>query len=241
MFRHGVRPMAQFTCAAARATLAFASIVATVWFAAIAGAPGPVAADPQMAIATDTPFSRAFMDSLMAHPAFAARAKALSSAGRRNLAMTLAARGVRRLADDALVDRATRLSGVLDRLEDSLCIHVAVGAPLTSGQWTRVLEAMSDLDSLGVESDGWSRTLREAIVAELSARPVPKADPLAAAGAMQALRGILTDGDRARFDRAWQEGGTVADFAAALRLAYRQLAKLPPSDRGALLRLLVAS
>ncbi len=58
---------------------------------------------------------------------------------------------------------------------------------------------------------------------------------------MHRLRDLLTDGERARFDNAWVERAALADFAAALRMAYRHASELPPAERTALLRLLVAS
>src|SRR5262245_37077401 len=89
-------------------------------------------------------FSDAYVTSLMDIPEFALRAQSETAPERRELAMELASRGVPRLDDQALEERATHLSDVLDRLDDSLCFAVAVGTPLDSRQWTKVLAAMDD-------------------------------------------------------------------------------------------------
>jgi hypothetical protein len=186
------------------------------------------------------PFSAPFMESLMRVPAFATRARTLSTPARRELAMTLAARGVRRLGDEALMDRATHLAILFDQIDDSLCVCLAIGTMLTSRQWEEVIGTMQRLDTGGAECANWSRAQREAVLAELAAGPVPKASPAAGGAAMHALRDLLTDGERARFDNAWVEQAPFADFAAALRMAYRHASELPSADRTALLRLLVA-
>ena len=186
-------------------------------------------------------FSDEYVASLMSIPEFAAQAAPLSAPGRRDLAMSLASRGVRRLDDGALGDRATHLGPVLDRLDDSLCFNVAVGIPLRSDQWMRVLEAMDESDSLGTCAEYWGSAYRAAIVAELKMQPQRTRDPLASARAIAALRSACTEDEREFFARSARGGGSMADFAAGLRLTYRKVPELSRVDRAAVLRLLVSS
>jgi hypothetical protein len=186
-------------------------------------------------------FSDDYVASLMSIPEFAAQAGPLTAPERRDLAMALASRGVRRLDDGALSDRATRLGPVLDRLDDSLCFNVAVGIPLRSDQWMRVLEAMDQSDSLGACAEYWGSAYRAAIVAELKMQPQRTRDPLASARAIAALRRACTEDEREFFLRSAQGGGSMADFAAGLRLTYRKVPELSRADRAAVLRLLVSS
>lgn len=209
----------------------------------IVGAHAPIVAPPTAGPAPKAPalFSDAYVATLMNIPEFAARANALKAPQRRDLAMALASRGVQRLDDESLGDRAAHLAAVLDRLDDSLCFNVAVGIPLTPGQWMRVLEAMDQSDTLGTWADEWGRAYRAAIVAELRKQPKRKRDTAAAARAIEALRGACTDDERRFFARAGEGAGSMADFAAGLRLTYRKVPELSPADRTAVLRLLVDS
>lgn len=186
-------------------------------------------------------FSDEYVTTLMTIPEFAAQAGPLTASQRRDLAMALASRGVQRLDDGALGDRAAHLATVLDRLDDSLCFSVAVGTPLTSGQWAKLLEAMNESDSLGTCADDWGRAYRSAIVAELESRPKRRRDPGASARAIVALRRACTNEEREFFARAGESAGSMSDFAAGLRLTYRKVPQLSPGDRAAVLRLLVSS
>ena len=208
----------------------------------IATSNAPIA-EPRVPPAPMVPalFSDAYVATLMSIPEFAARAKALTAPQRRDLAMALASRGVQRLDDESLGARAAHLAAVLDRLDDSLCFNVAVGIPLTSGQWMRVLEAMDASDSLGTWAEDWGRAYRAAIVAELRKQPKRKRDTAAAARAIEALRNACTDDERRFFARAGEGASSMADFAAGLRLTYRKVPELSPADRTAVLRLLVDS
>jgi hypothetical protein len=185
-------------------------------------------------------FSDEYVASLMDIPEFATRARSGTVADRRELAMALAARGVSRLDDEALVQRASHLAAVLDRLDDSLCFAVAVGMPLSSEQWRRLTAAMDQTDSLGTWSGEWGRAYRAAIVAELDRRTSggPR-DPAASTTAVAALRRICNDEEREVFTRAGEGGGSLADFAAGLRLTYRKLPELSRAEQTAVLRMMV--
>ena len=201
---------------------------------AVVAATRPTAKPPAL-------FSDEYVTTLMSIPEFAAQASPLTAPQRRELAMALASRGVQRLDDGALGDRAAHLATVLDRLDDSLCFNVAVGIPLTSGQWVRLLEAMDQSDSLGTCTDDWGRAYRAAIVAELQSRPKRRRDPIGSARAIVALRRACTDDEREFFARAGGAAGSLSDFAAGLRLTYRKVPQLSAADRVAVLRLLVSS
>src|SRR5215468_1718241 len=184
-------------------------------------------------------FSDEYVASLMDIPAFAERAQSETAAERRELAMSLASQGVARLDDAALAQRATHLSAVLDRLDDSLCFAVAVGMPLSSQQWSRVLKAMSASDSLGAWSSAWESAYRAAIVAELERRPGQPRDPKTSRAAVAALRRVCNDRERELFTHAGEAGSSMADFAAGLRLTYRKMPQLSRAEQAAVLRLMV--
>ena len=184
-------------------------------------------------------FSDEYVASLMDIPEFATRSRSGTVAQRRELAMTLAARGVSRLDDGALAQRSSHLSAVLDRLDDSLCFAVAVGMPLSSEQWRRLMAAMAQSDSLGTWSGEWERAYRAAIVAELDRRPTRARDPVASTTAVAALRRVCNDEEREVFTRAGGGGSSLADFAAGLRLTYHKLPELSRAEQNAVLRLMV--
>ena len=184
-------------------------------------------------------FSDAYVAALMDIPEFASRAQSRSAPERRELAMALASRGVSRLDDRGLAERAIHLSDVLDRLDDSLCFAVAVGTPLDPRQWTKVLAAMGESDSLGTCASNWSQAYRAAIVAELTQQPRRHRDPTVSASAISALQRVCDDEERQLFARAGERSSTMADFVAGLRLTYHKLPELSPSERTAVLRLMV--
>jgi hypothetical protein len=172
-------------------------------------------------------------------PEFASRAGSQPAPERRELAMTLASRGVGRLDDRALAERSMHLSDVLDRLDDSLCFAVAVGTPLDPHQWAKVLAAMGESDSLGICTSDWSQAYRAAIVAELTQQPRRRHDSAVSASAIAALQRVSNDQERQVFTRAGEGSSTMADFVAGLRLTYRKLPELSQSERSAVLRLMV--
>src|SRR5262252_7171505 len=199
MAQHPHRPSSSGSALAVRIASGVLALVALIVIGAtLASSPASqrsdddrrVAARPAMAAAPSsgdsTLFSDAYVASLMDIPAFASRAQSQTAAERRELAMNLASLGVPRLDDGALAQRATHLSAVLDRLDDSLCFAVAVGMPLSADQWGRVLKAMSATDSLGACTGSWESAYRAAIVAELERQPGRPRDPKTSLAAVAA-------------------------------------------------------
>jgi len=252
MAQHPHRPSSSGSALAVRIASGVLALVALIVIGAtLASSPASqrsdddrrVAARPAMAAVPSsgdsTLFSDAYIASLMDIPAFASRAQSQTAAERRELAMNLASLGVPRLDDGALAQRATHLSAVLDRLDDSLCFAVAVGMPLSADQWGRVLKAMSATDSLGACTGSWESAYRAAIVAELERRPSQPRDPNTSRAAVAALRRVCNDRERELFTHAGEAGSSMADFAAGLRLTYRKMPRLSRAEQAAVLRLMV--
>lgn len=129
-------------------------------------------------------------------PGLAARLDALSPEDQRALVLELSLKGIPRLTDAALVQRAFLVGRLLSGLDVQTCGAIVTGRAAPAG----LARAIASL-APGAR-DAWLDLTAEAVRAELAATPEPFVEPAAVKEAIAALMGRRTPEDAQQLQRA---------------------------------------
>jgi len=125
-------------------------------------------------------------------PAFQERLGGLPEDDRRIAIDALGAKGMRRLGDEALLERAALVVEMLGSLDPDTCGAIVRGQA-TPSQFAQALASLSPS-----ATNAWAELAFQAVRAELTLTPAPPDDPTAVKAALLALRQRLpgTEGQR---------------------------------------------
>jgi len=161
-------------------------------------------------------------------PEFTAKLGGLPEAERRTALQVIEVKGMGRLSDDALLQRAALVDQMLGSLDPETCGAIVQGRP-TAEQLDRALA------SLGPSAtQAWAELSFEAARAELLDAPAPPADPTAVRVAMIALSKRFPAAESKRLGAALASLSSLPETDAcwAGRTVYRQVHEIgAPHDR----------
>lgn len=168
------------------------------------------------------------LDGLRAARGFADQLEGLPDADVRRAVRKLAVRGMARLDDDALLERAVLVDQMLQRLDEETCGALAQGQADVAQQ-DRALTSLAR-----GEAEAWLDLIYRAARAELDGELPPASDPQAIQAALRFLRAKIDPQDSQRLLEVLPKLGDADPGAAcwAGRLLYAEVPLLgPPHDR----------
>ena len=190
---------------------------------------------------TETPATRAQRKAtkqLSEDPVFVAAFKGLSPSETKAKSAELGRRGIPRLDDASLRERAVLLCKILARLSESSCAAISRG---TAGEDAQGAFASALLTLDPTDQEQWTQLSIKALRAELLQSPVPTLDSADVEAAFRHLYATFSVDEISAVDAAFnKKTATDAQAALAIRTLYAKALERPEPEASALLRELMS-